>query len=86
VGLYTTASQDNNVAEIIMKMPKNLLTSFAAMAHASEGMYFNTLLKLKVENYLSIVIITIIIIATVTCVVSINIICHELPQNFNYEI
>jgi hypothetical protein len=85
VGLYTTASQDNNVAEIMMKMPKNLLTSFAAMAHASEGMYFNTLLKLKVENYLSSVII-IIIIATVTCVVSSNLVCHELPQNFNYEI
>jgi hypothetical protein len=33
-------------------MSKNLQISFVAMTHLAEGLFFNALLTLKVENYL----------------------------------
>jgi hypothetical protein len=36
----------------LLEVPKNLHTSFAAMAHLAEGICLNAMLMLKVENFL----------------------------------
>jgi hypothetical protein len=36
----------------LLEAPKNLHTSFAAMAHLAEGIRLNAMLMLKVENFL----------------------------------
>jgi hypothetical protein len=38
---------------LLLKMAKNLHTSFAAMAHLAEGLCFNALPTLEVESYLT---------------------------------